>query len=335
MRSRSRRRVEVPVLPPGHRPLRVLHVSDLHLTPGQRASRRGCAALADLEPDLVVNTGDNLAHRDAVARGASTRSGRCSTCPACSCSAPTTTTRRSLKNPLRYLLPDDGKRNTAHAELPWRDLRAAFERRGWLDLTNRRTRSTVGGHDDRVRRASTTRTSSYDDLDAVAGPADADADLRIGVTHAPYPRVLDPFAADGYDADPRRPHPRRPAVPARLRRAGHQLRPRPARPRACTGTALPVGRPGVSWLHVSAGLGTSPYAPVRFGCRPEATLLTLVPRRPEAAARPDSERPTCSVCSPCSWQARSGARVRGVAQLGSALRSGRRGRRFKSCHPDQ
>ena len=27
--------------------------------------------------------------------------------------------------------------------------------------------------------------------------------------------------------------------------------------------------------------------------------------------------------------------LRGVAQLGSALRSGRRGRRFKSCHPDQ
>ena len=29
-------------------------------------------------------------------------------------------------------------------------------------------------------------------------------------------------------------------------------------------------------LHVSAGLGTSPYAPYRFCCRPEATLLTLV-----------------------------------------------------------
>ena len=29
-------------------------------------------------------------------------------------------------------------------------------------------------------------------------------------------------------------------------------------------------------LHVSAGIGTSPYAPVRFCCRPEATLLTLV-----------------------------------------------------------
>ncbi|GMA86526.1 hypothetical protein GCM10025868_17760 [Angustibacter aerolatus] len=30
-----------------------------------------------------------------------------------------------------------------------------------------------------------------------------------------------------------------------------------------------------AWLHVSAGLGTSPYTPVRFACRPEATLLTL------------------------------------------------------------
>ena len=30
-----------------------------------------------------------------------------------------------------------------------------------------------------------------------------------------------------------------------------------------------------SWMHVSAGAGTSPYTPVRFACRPEATLLTL------------------------------------------------------------
>jgi predicted MPP superfamily phosphohydrolase len=32
------------------------------------------------------------------------------------------------------------------------------------------------------------------------------------------------------------------------------------------------------WLNVSAGLGTSPYAPIRFACPPEASLLTLVPR---------------------------------------------------------
>ena len=36
--------------------------------------------------------------------------------------------------------------------------------------------------------------------------------------------------------------------------------------------------PDAAWLHVSAGLGTSPYAPVRFACRPEATLLTLTPK---------------------------------------------------------
>jgi hypothetical protein len=35
---------------------------------------------------------------------------------------------------------------------------------------------------------------------------------------------------------------------------------------------------GDTWVHVSAGLGTSPYAPVRFACPPEASLLTLVPR---------------------------------------------------------
>jgi len=37
-----------------------------------------------------------------------------------------------------------------------------------------------------------------------------------------------------------------------------------------------IGDPESTWLHVSAGAGTSPYAPVRFACRPEATLLTLV-----------------------------------------------------------
>lgn len=45
-------------------------------------------------------------------------------------------------------------------------------------------------------------------------------------------------------------------------------------------------RPNGTWLHVSAGLGTSPYAPVRFACPPEATLLTLVAREAAAAAAP-------------------------------------------------
>ncbi|MBW0097677.1 metallophosphoesterase, partial [Pseudonocardia sp. KRD-184] len=60
------REATMPVLAPGTRPLRVLHVSDLHMTPGQRGKQRWVADLAALEPDLVVNTGDNLAHTRAV-----------------------------------------------------------------------------------------------------------------------------------------------------------------------------------------------------------------------------------------------------------------------------
>ena len=60
------RAATLPVLAPGARPLRLLHISDLHLTPGQESKKRWVAALAELEPDLVVNTGDNLAHPRAV-----------------------------------------------------------------------------------------------------------------------------------------------------------------------------------------------------------------------------------------------------------------------------
>ena len=38
-----------------------------------------------------------------------------------------------------------------------------------------------------------------------------------------------------------------------------------------------TGTAGGMHLYVSAGLGTSPYTPVRVACRPEATLLTLTP----------------------------------------------------------
>ena len=32
------------------------------------------------------------------------------------------------------------------------------------------------------------------------------------------------------------------------------------------------------YFHVCAGLGTGPWTPIRFACRPEASLLTLVAR---------------------------------------------------------
>jgi predicted MPP superfamily phosphohydrolase len=42
-------------------------------------------------------------------------------------------------------------------------------------------------------------------------------------------------------------------------------------------------RVGGTIMNVSPGLGTSKYAPFRFFCRPEATLLELHPRRAEPA----------------------------------------------------
>src|SRR5436305_9159398 len=60
------RRFDVPVLAPDSEPLRVLHISDLHLTPGQRRKQEWVAALAATDPDLVITTGDNLAHPEAV-----------------------------------------------------------------------------------------------------------------------------------------------------------------------------------------------------------------------------------------------------------------------------
>src|SRR5579862_5977201 len=60
------RRYEVPVLPPGSGPLRLLHISDAHLTPGRKRLMSWIRALDDLDPHLVVNTGDSIAHPKSV-----------------------------------------------------------------------------------------------------------------------------------------------------------------------------------------------------------------------------------------------------------------------------
>jgi predicted MPP superfamily phosphohydrolase len=272
-RAYTLRRVEVPVLASGSRPLRVLHISDLHMTPGQEDKQRWVRRLADLEPDLVVNTGDNLAHQEAVpvvvdAFGELLDVAGVFVFGSNDYFAPV------LKNPARYLVPR-GEIETPDVELPHAELRAALSERGWLDLTNRRGSLDVDG-----RRWGFVGVDDphlgYDDLAAVAGPADPDAALSIGVAHAPYLRVLDRFNADGHQ----------------LLFAGHTHGGQLCLPgfgALVTNCDLDRGRvKGLhrhqsnghppSWMHVSAGLGTSPFAPARFSCRPEATLLTLVAR---------------------------------------------------------
>ena len=264
------RRVTVPVLPPGHSPLRVLHLSDLHMTPDQRRKREWVRRLADLEPDLVVNTGDNLAHLQSLPAVLDAYDGLLDV-PGVFVFGSNDYFAPSLRNPVWYLLPDDGRRHINTPKLPVNELRAAFEDRGWVDLTNRRQTMTVDGTSFAFAGVDDPHLG-YDDLAAVAGAADRSVDVRMGVTHAPYLRVLDQFAHDGYDA-----------VLAGHTHGGQLCLPfGRAIVTNCdldTRRASGLHRHRSAWLHVSAGLGTSPYAPVRFCCRPEATLLTLIPRQ--------------------------------------------------------
>lgn len=281
-RAYTLRRVTVPVLPPGSPALRVLHLSDVHLTPGQARKQEWLRGLAALEPDLVVNTGDNLAHPDSVPVLLDCLAGLTNVAGVFVFGsndyfAP------SLRNPVKYLLPDDGKRHTDTPQLPWRELRAELtDRLGWSDLTNRRAvvemdgglRIAFAGVDD--------PHLGYDDLDKIAGPANPDADLRLGVAHAPYLRVLDRFAADGYDAIlAGHTHGGQVCLPGfGALTTNCDLEPERAKGLHRHPAASRPGDPGSAWLHVSAGLGTSPYARIRVACRPEATLLTLTATDP-------------------------------------------------------
>lgn len=272
------RRVGLPVLPAGSRPLRVLHLSDLHVTPGQARKLAWIRRLRQLEPDLVIDTGDNLSHRDAVPAVVDAL-GPLLDVPGVFVHGSNDYFEPTLRNPLRYLLPDDGTRHTSSPQLPWRELSQRFTSAGWRDLTNRRDALTVHGL--RLAFAGVDDPHlGYDRLDLVGGPADPGADVRLGVTHAPYLRVLDQYAADGYDAVlAGHTHGGQVCLPGgRALTTNCDLEPARARGRHRHPADSRPGDPGSAWLHVSAGLGTNPYVRVRLACRPEATLLTLGPR---------------------------------------------------------
>ncbi|EON25626.1 metallophosphoesterase [Nocardioides sp. CF8] len=277
-RQYTLREVTVPILPAGRQALRVLHLSDIHMAPDQRAKQEWLRSLADLAPDLVIDTGDNLAHMRSVPVVLDSL-GPLLDLPGISVFGSNDYYSPGWRNPLRYLLPDRGHRNTDTAQLPWRELKARFSDRGWLHLCNERARITVGGTTIALAGVDDPHLD-YDDLAAVAGPADPDADVRLGITHAPYLRVLDQYAADGYDA-----------VIAGHTHGGQVCLPgigalttncdlEPARAKGLhrhPADSAP-GDPGSAWLHVSAGIGTNPYVRFRVACRPEATLMTLIPK---------------------------------------------------------
>ncbi len=276
----------VPVLPPGARSITVLHLSDLHMAPWQTDKQDFVRSLIRYEPDLVVDTGDNLGHTDAIDavewalepfRGI----------PGVFAHGSNDYLGPVFKNPLAYLVGPSRLRKPHKIPLDTPSLnRFLTGQLGWLDLNNaahalelRGTRLELFGTGDAHQRR--------DDLAAMEDQVEelrenvewsegtAPEVVGIGVTHAPYRRILDAFVDAG----------------AEIIFAGHthggQVR-IPGFPAVVTNCDLPRDQAqglstwrtihGGAVLEVSAGIGTSIYAPVRFAVPPEAVLLTLVPR---------------------------------------------------------
>ncbi|GAA6527608.1 metallophosphoesterase [Intrasporangium sp. DVR] len=279
------RRFELPVLPEGAEPLRVLHLSDIHLLPRQSRKATWIRDLESLDPDFIVNTGDNIAAHDAVP-AVLDAFGRLLDRPGVFVLGSNDYFAPKVKNPLRYLTRHHAKGTGDTDRLPTADLIHGFTSRGWVDLTNHHDKLVIRG-----RRIDFIGVDDphlgYDRIDLVHRPSHPSAELTIGVTHAPYQRVLDAFVEDG----------------AGLVIAGHTHGGQvcvPGHGALVTNCDLDTSRakgvsrwwPGAghqpsssapsdaAWLEVCAGLGTSPTAPVRLACRPEAVLLTLVSRSP-------------------------------------------------------
>lgn len=265
------KKVTVPVLAPGtlrgRDPFRILHISDLHMIPGQETKISWVSALNALDPDLVVNTGDNLSDTRAVADAIAALDPLLSR-PGVFVFGTNDYWEPRPVNPFAYLLGH--RRKPTYVDLPWKDLRSVFVERGWRDATHERLEFKAGP----LRLAVTGVDDPHhnlDDYDRVSGPPNEESELALALLHAPEPRVLSRFAADGYQ----------------LSLSGHTHGGQFCLPgsRALV-TNCGIDRRRVQGLHdfkgmamhVSNGLGTSKFVPFRFFCRPSATLLLVTER---------------------------------------------------------
>jgi uncharacterized protein len=232
-------------------------------------------SLGSKDIDLVVNTGDNLGHKDAI-EPLLDALGPLLSKPGVFVHGSNDYYAPILKNPFGYLfrpsaMPNDQEVDNAAVALETLDtkaLTAGFESAGWHNLNNRSHELVVRGNsiqfigidDFHIGRS---------DLETVA---ESDK-FTVGLTHAPYMEVIEKFTSVG----------------ASLIFAGHthggQVRV-PFVGALTTNSDLPnrFARGVSGWefggrssmLSVVAGIGNSIFAPVRFFCRPEVRLITLI-----------------------------------------------------------
>ncbi|WAC65129.1 metallophosphoesterase [Agrococcus sp. SL85] len=271
----------LPILPAGARPITVLHLADIHLAPWQEAKLDWLQGLATVEPDLVVNTGDSLGHRDAlpvladaleVFRGV----------PGFFVHGSNDVYGPEMKNPLRYFGgPSQLGRDAPAERLDTAGLERAFEDLGWLDLNNAARAVEVRGTTVAGFGVSDAHRG-WDRLDETEAALSrmrkslGDAPrVTLGVTHSPYRRILDAFVDLGADAIlAGHTHGGQVRVPG-----GHAIVTNCDVPRAQASGLSRWSHEGRSApLTVSQGIGASIFAPFRLGTPPEAVVVSLVPR---------------------------------------------------------
>ncbi len=276
------RREVVPVLSPGADPIRVLHLSDLHLAPWQRGTIAWVRSLADLAPDLIINTGDNLGHPDALPALTDALSAFDGV-PGAFVHGSNDYFAPTPKNPLGYLMgPSKGDTATA-TPLDTDALEVLLrDRLGWVPLNNAVGQLTINGSILDLMGTNDAHRG-WDRLDQLPAQMDAlrelddddtdDPAVVIGVTHAPYQRVLNAFTTQRADVIfAGHTHGGQVCVPGVGALVTNCDLPR----ERARGLSVWHHAHQASYLNVSAGIGTSIYAPIRFACPPEAVLVTLV-----------------------------------------------------------
>lgn len=256
-----RRRVDI--LPAGGpAELTVLHLSDLHFT---RGSRKMAAFLDGIpEADVTAITGDIVGEPEAVeAAVAALRPARGRLASYFVLGSNDYYAPKPI-NYLKYFAKSRKRRTARRGRAP--ELVAQLEADGWQHLKNVRREVSLDGFDLELLGLDDPHIGRQD---LRVAPRRAPERFGLAVAHSPDPAPE--LAALGYD----------------LMVFGHthggQVR-MPLVGTIITNSHLPrrlasgLARMGRSVLHVSPGLGTSKYAPFRFLCPPEATLLEL--RRP-------------------------------------------------------
>jgi predicted MPP superfamily phosphohydrolase len=253
-------RLRLDILPAdGPQTLTVLHLSDLHFTSTERKKARFLAGLP--KADVTVITGDFLAEPQAVEAAAAAVApvrGRLASWFVLG------SNDYFVPRPLNYFAYFYSRRKSRTAQrgrAP--DLVAALVSDGWQDLTNARNQVSIGGLQIELLGLDDAhmRTQDYR-----VAPRKAPERFGIAVMHSPDSAAE--AAALGY----------------RLLLAGHTHGGQVCVPgfgALVTNCSMParvvkgLASVGDSILHTSPGLGTSKYAPFRFACRPEATLIEL------------------------------------------------------------